>query len=409
MKTYKNLFEPMLDPEMVRDCALDAAEGKIKRPDVFNFFVHFDRNYEFIIKCANDPDFRPLSCNNHYIIDGANHKERLIEKPNFCPEQVLHHMLIETFKPVLLNGLYEHVYGCLPPSAKMSVKGVIIERKYGPHSAYKQLIKWVRVNDKRYVCETDIHHAYASVYLPKLIAMLKRVIKDDKWINLMCKFLEADANSSEDHDIKKDYGLVLGHYTSPWLFNFYLKEFDHFMASYPDIKYLRFADNMFLVGPNKRKMHKALDDMREYLRSELHLELNKCTQIYRFEYFDKKRNKVRGRAINALGFIIHYNRVTLRKHILRGVRRKATKLNKKENHTWHDASSMLSRLAWTKCTDTYNYFLKYIKPLVRVGRLKKLISKTGKMFNHTSSERRSLINDYLGKSHWLSDGETSGI
>ena len=55
------------------------------------------------MKCAKDPNYQPCEDNKHEIIDGANHKPREIEKPMFCPEQILHHMIVEPFKPVLIT------------------------------------------------------------------------------------------------------------------------------------------------------------------------------------------------------------------------------------------------------------------------------------------------------------------
>ena len=384
MKTYKNLFEKMIKPENVKKCTLDAAQGKLNRRNVFKVFINFDRTFETVMECINNPCYSPCENNRHEVIDGANHKRREIEKPQFCPEQILHHMLIEPFKPVVMNGLYEQVYGCLPP--------VVIGNRlknFGPHAAIRQLKKWVQTGSKIYVCEADIHHAYQSVNLEILKAKLQRVIKDDKWLDLMFKFL------------KGDNGLILGHYTSPWLFNFYLKDFNHFIAALDGVKYMRFADNLFIVGTNKRKVHRVVDIIREYLRQELCMELNKSTQVYRFEWKDKT-NKIRGRAVNALGAIIHYNRVTLRKSILLRIRRKADRIFKKKHKTWHDGASILSRLSWIRFTDTWGYYQKYIKPKIDIRQLKAKIRTHSRRLMPIFMERRRKIYEGLEKSLWLS-------
>ena len=357
----------MLKPETVAKCALDAAEGKLRRKEVIGTFVKFDKAYDLVVSCAKNPDYRPCEDNTHEIIDGANHKAREIEKPMFCPEQILHHMIIEPFKPVLLDGLYEEVYGCLPPTVTVDKTGKKRVRKYGPHAAIHRLKKWVQIGTKVFVAETDIHHAYGSVNIAVLSRKLRRAIKDGEWIRLTHQFLHYKPDDPASEEL---CGLILGHYTSPWFFNFYLKDFDHFAAALPGVKYLRFADNIFLVGTNKRKVHKALNAIREHLRRELKLELNSCTQVYRFEYRDRK-GKIRGRAVNALGAVIHHNRVTLRKSILMRVRRKAIRIAKKKGGvTWHDGASMFSRLSWIRCTSTYTYYENHIKPNLNTRQLK---------------------------------------
>ena len=411
MRTYKNLYEPMLKPSTVAQCALDAAEGKLRRKEVIGSFIKFDKTYDKVSACANDPDYRPCEDNKHEIIDGANHKPREIEKPMFCPEQILHHMIVEPFKPVLLNGLYEQVYGCLPSTITEDKNGKKRVRKYGPHAAIRQLQKWVQVGRKIYVCETDIHHAYGSVNISILAEQMRKAVKDKEWLRLAYQFLHY---KPDDPKSEKLCGLILGHYTSPWFFNFYLKEFDHFAAALPEIKYLRFADNIFLVGRNKRKVHQALKAIREYLREKLKIELNACTQVYRFEYGtgkfdDKGKEKTKGRAVNALGAVIHHNRVTLRKSILMGIRQKSLRIKRKENRTWHDGASMLSRLAWIRATNTYTYYASYIKPNINTRQLKQKVRNHSRKLMPIYEERRRIIHDGLEKSARLSGRKATGV
>ena len=392
----------MLNPNTVCNCALDAAEGKLKRHEVMKAFLDFDKTYDTVVKSACDPNYKPCEDNMHEIIDGANHKTREIEKPKFCPEQILHHMIIEPFKPVLLNGLYEQVYGCLPPLIQTAKNGKTTIKKFGPHAAIRQLQKWVQIGRKIYVCETDIHHAYASVHIATLVNQMKRIIKDKEWLRLVCQFLHYVPEAPGSEELR---GLILGHYTSPWFFNFYLKDFDHFAAALKGVKYLRFADNLFLAGTNKRKVHQALDSIRDYLQRELSLELNSSTQVYRFEY-PAKDGKVHGRAVNALGVVIHYNRTTLRKSILLRIRRKALKISKKKHKTWHDGASIFSRLSWIRFTDTWTYYQKYIKPNLNTKQLKAKVRTHSRSIAPIAQERRNKIYEGLEKSARLSDRTT---
>lgn len=401
MKTYKHLFEKMLTPETVKLAALDAADGKIGRPEVLRSLINFDEMYDYVVSCARDPNWEPYEDNRHEIIDGANHKQREIEKPMFCPEQILHHMLIEPFKPVLLNGLYEQVYGCLPKSVKKTKEGKYMVRKYGPLAATRQLMKWVQIGKKVYVAETDVHHAYGSVRISKLAEQMRRVIRDEQWLRLAYKFLHYQPGEPESED---RCGLILGHYTSPWFFNFYLKDFDHYAASRPGVKYLRFADNIFLVGRNKRQVHQDLHEIREYLRDELHLELNGSTQVYRFEYVNQRTKRVKGRAVNALGSVIHYNRVTLRKSILMRMRRKAHRISRKQDASWHDGASMFSRIAWVRHTDTFTYYKEHVKPFINTRLLKRKVRAHSKRMQSVALQRRRTIYDAMEKSARLSVG-----
>lgn len=389
MKTFDNLLESSLTPQTVCKCMLDAAKGKLRRREVLDTFRRFDKTYETVTACARSPDFVPREDNIHRIVDGTNHKVREIEKPMFCPEQILHHVLMEPFQCIVMHGLYEQVYGCMPKVYQTTAGGKVIVRKYGPHAAIHQLKKWVQVNKKIYVAELDVHHAYDSVDIVILMQELRRVIKDERWLSIIGRFLHADEPGHK--------GLKLGHYTSPWLFNFYLKRFDHFVAVLDGVRYLRFADNLFLVGSNKRRVHLAVDAIRAYLHNNLKLELNRSAQVYRFEYMDKY-GKVRGRAVNALGAVIHYNRVTLRKQILRGMRRKAIRIDHKQRATWYDASSLFSRIAWVRHTDTYGYYRRHVKPHINTRKLKQKLRNYSRASRPAAESRRKIVYDGLDKS-----------
>lgn len=116
-------------------------------------------------------------------------------------------MIVEPFKPVLLNGLYEEVYGCLPPSVRLDKDGKQIIKRYGVHAAIKRLCKWAQSGHKTYVCETDIHHAYASVNIDVLAKQMEKVIRDKEWLRITYQFLHYNHN-------KDACGLILGHYTT---------------------------------------------------------------------------------------------------------------------------------------------------------------------------------------------------
>jgi hypothetical protein len=111
-----------------------------------------------------------------------------------------------------------------------------------------------------------------------------------------------------------------------------------------------------------------------------------------------KEGKVKGRAINALGAVIHYNRVTLRKSILKRMRKKARKIAVKDHPTWHDGASMFSRLSWIRHTNTYMYYAKYIKPYINTRELKAKVRSYSRATLPVAKERRRIINEGLEKS-----------
>ena len=83
---------------------------------------------------------------------------------------------------------------------------------------------------------------------------------------------------------------------------------------------------------------------------------------------------MRGRAINALGFVVHLDRVTLRKSILQRVRAKANRMHRLHRCRIVDAAAMVSYMGWLTHTDTYGYYLRYIKPKVSIHYCKRRLA-----------------------------------
>ena len=54
--------------------------------------------------------------------------------------------------------------------------------------------------------------------------------------------------------------------------------------------------------------------------------------------------------------------------------------------------AMLSYMGWYSYSDTYNCYLKYIKPCVDIGRLKDIISKLDRRKDHEGMETGDLRN-----------------
>ena len=311
-------------------------------------------------------------------------------------------------------GLYEQVCG--------SIKG------RGTHGASKTVEKWIREYDgkKFYILKTDIRHFFESIDREILKAKLKKVIRDKRFLRLMYILIEYDRIGEAVHYMakgrrnmttgdKKDLateiaygrtdralsiirkykpdpatmkivfgsitesrrGVPLGYYTSQWNGNFYLKDLDHYIVQVlrPD-HYMRYMDDMIFISRNKRSLKKIREEVARYMKDELHLEMKSNWQIFRFEYVGRD-GKIRGRMLDFLGFQFHYDRKTLRKSILKRIRRKALRIGSKKGQkiSWYEASQMLSYMGTIQAADVYGFYERYIKDQIQVRRLKKIVSK----------------------------------
>lgn len=304
-----------------------------------------------------------------------------------------------------------------------------------------------------YVLKMDIHHFFESIDRTILKGKLREVIRDRRFYRLLCVLIEFDRiaetvkiledvatemSVSEvrelvsciafDNDAgaceilrgagvwgetlesamrvirERRKGVPLGYFTSQWFGNFYLKKLDHYIKQeLGAVHYMRYMDDMVILGKSKKKLHAAQKAIEAYLQKELKLELKADWQVFRFEYVAKD-GTVCGRMLDFMGFQFHRDRITMRKSTIQRARAKAFRIKAKDKITWYDAAVMLSYMGWFDHTDTYDYYLKYIKPNVNVKKLKKVVSKHQRKEN----ERERLENGN-GNTAGASGGGGQGI
>ena len=430
MKSYNNLYKKILDREVLEKCFRDAARKKTRRRDVRRILENLDEHIDILYGILEREEFIPSYHEANIIQETSCRKARRIVKPNYQYEQVVHHAAIKQFSQIVTAGLYEQVCG--------SIKG------RGTHGASKTVEKWIREYDgkKFYILKTDIRHFFESIDREILKAKLKKVIRDKRFLRLMYILIEYDRIGEVVHNMakgrrnmtiedKKDlateiaygrtdralsiirkykpdpatmkivFGLItesrrgvpLGYYTSQWNGNFYLKDLDHYIVQVlrPD-HYMRYMDDMIFISRNKRSLKKIREEVARYMKDELHLEMKPNWQIFRFEYVGRD-GKIRGRMLDFLGFQFHYDRKTLRKSILKRIRRKALRIGSKKGQkiSWYEASQMLSYMGTIQAADVYVFYERNIKDHIQVKRLKKIVSK------HTRRENAK-NEDHLQKS-----------
>ena len=78
-----------------------------------------------------------------------------------------------------------------------------------------------------------------------------------------------------------------------------------------------------------------------------------------------------------MGFRFYRGYTLLRKSIMFRIARKAKKVGKKgKDATFHDACSIMSYMGWVSHTNTYNFYLKRIKPYISIREMKNIIRRT---------------------------------
>lgn len=351
MRTYKGLYDKQKDKELIRTAIKDAAAHKHKRRDVAMVLANEDKYIEKVLRMWSSHAYVPSPYVGHKTRDGSKNKEREIAKPKFCYDQIIAHMIIGQLKPIVMRSLYHHVYGSLEGRGQLQVK--------------KTIEKWIRNDPKgtKYIGQGDVRHFYPSVDQDILSAKLHKKIKDEDFLIECDKFV-----------YHADTGLALGDPTSVWYGHFYLTDFDHFVTSLDGVThYLRLMDDFIITGPNKKKLHAAMDHIREYLASNLRLRLKYNHQVFRMDWIGKD-GKHHGRFLDIDGYRFYRDRTILRKNVMIHATRKAARISRKECATVHDARQMLSHLARFKTCDVYNVYENYMQGIIKPQKLRETIS-----------------------------------
>lgn len=432
MKSFRIADADAISHDNVKAAILKPSKGKRNRADVARVLSDIEKSIETIVQYEQDllSGKETLKAHEPCIINERGpHKQREILKPDYMPEQIIHHIAVNAIKEAVLSGMYVYVLGSVPGR--------------GAHLGKRVIEKWIRTDEKntRIVGKMDIHHFFQSVDHEILRAWIRKKIRQGEIRNL-CEIL---IDACEE-------GLPLGYYTSQWFANFLLQPLDHYIKEELHIKYMtRYMDDIVIFGSSKKEIHSAVRAIENYLMGNLNLQMKDNWQVFRLEYEAKeaaimagslrelilmqneleskkikykckmhgKKRKIfiaeqvytrkkpeidaliakyhgtmqietmlHGRPLDYMGFEFHRNKTIIRESIMLRATRKAAQISKQEKVCWKDAASLLSYIGWFSATDTYNTFEERIKPKVSVKTMRKIVSKHQRRLNNADHMER---------------------
>lgn len=372
MHSFNHLFEKLIDYDNIKMALHNAAKRKHRRGDVNYIFQDEETHITNVIYMLEHGEFKPQVHNLMEIQDGVSKKKRYIVQPYFYRnqygqavyEQVVQHAVVQVLRPIIEKSMYFHSNGSIP--------------NRGCHSGKKYLEKYIKNNKEngniKYFIKGDIHHYYQSININLLKQMLARKIHDKKFLKVVFTILDSNIAIFEGQRV--NVGLPIGFYSSQWLANFYLEQFDHFVKEKLRVKfYSRYMDDFIILGSNKKELHKNIEEIKNYLE-KLSLKLKPNHKVALFDYTNPKTGKTTGERIDFMGFKFYRNRTVLRKHVLRHAKRAAKQVQKAIDNNrlnWYLACRMISYFGWFKVTNTYKYYMTYISPFAHINTCKKII------------------------------------
>jgi RNA-directed DNA polymerase len=346
MKRAGHIFEKVCEIENIKIAILRSSQGKRDRPYVRKIVDNIDRFAEEIREMLTNKEFVHSPYTVKIIRDGPSQKERQIFKPRYYPDQVVHWALMLQLHELIMHGMYEYSCGSIPGR--------------GTSYGQKFLRRWMDKDYKgtKYCLKMDISKFYPSIDTKILKELLRSKIKDTNCLWLLDTIIDSSPQ-----------GLPIGNYTSQWFSNYYLQGLDHFIKEKLGAKYyLRYVDDLVILGANKRRLHKMRQEIEGYMR-DIHLHLKDDWQVF----------LVTSRAIDILGLRFFRDKTILRKRNALRIRRRMEKIHRKPELNYRDACAVVSYWGWIKRSDSYHFYNKYIKSKVSLKQAKGVISNHAKL------------------------------
>lgn len=337
MKRLKDLTNGFASVIWCYEVIGKAAKGKGKRRDV-KHVVENQIAYAYKL-CGMlwNEEYEPTPWQTSIRKDGRSGKEREISQVPFWPDQCVHWALVESLKPAIMRGMHPHSCGNIPGR--------------GQHHGIRYVKKVLRCHPKRrtrYALQMDVSKFYGSIDQDKLLAMLARKVKDGKALRLAEKVVRSYPE-----------GMPIGSYVSQWLANFYLESLDHHISEDLGARYyVRFVDDMVIIGPNKRKLHSIRRKVDAYLAG-IGLKLKPNWQVY----------QVDRRGIDFLGYVFKHGVTRMRGRNFLHLRHQLAKVGKAvglhrpiHRHLARSTSAMLGQRKWW---DSLMFSSLYVQPGTR--------------------------------------------
>lgn len=348
MKTEKNIYIKIIDKNNIYKAIQNASKGKKGRSNVKKILDNVYFYVDVIYEQLKSKTYIPNKYEEKIIQDGVRKKERIIYKPRFFPDQVIHWALMQQIEDIIKRGMYEYCCG------SVKNRGILYGVKY-----LKKILVRDRKNTK-YCLKLDIKKFYPSINQSILKRKFRKIIKDRDTLDLIDLIVDS-----------AQQGVPIGNYTSQWFANFYLQDLDHYIKEQLKVPYyIRYMDDMVLFHRNKKELHKIKNKIEEFLKQE-DLKLKENWQLFKMD----------SRPLDFLGYRFYRGYTTLRKSNFLRIKRRYKKIYKKGKLTYKDASASLSYYGWLKHCNSYNFNQKYVKPYIDLNKCKGVIKNaSGKQF-----------------------------
>ena len=307
-----------------------------------------------------EPRHRTAFCPNK-TKNGGKWRELYIPS---LKDHMVAHMMMQVSKEAFTKGMHPHCCGSVP------------DRGIG--HIVKTVERWFKTDRKcRYFVKLDIRKFFDSIDRDVLVEKLGKKIKDRKVLDVFIQIIDS-----------APVPCPVGYYTSPWFANLYLEDLDHFVEEqlYKERRdkrikyvrhYLRYMDDILLVGTCKKDLEKAIQEIRAFI-GVMNLKIKdswEIKQIGKHEIVDGKWKLKKGTYwCDIGGYKFSKDATIMRDGVYLSARRLAKKMNREPYYTKHQCLSINARIGWSKHANSHGFIENEIKPYVNIKETRRKIS-----------------------------------
>lgn len=345
------LFEQVTSVENCKKAVEEMARSKPKMRRAQHMKHNSDRLGKKLSEQLIAWEWQPKPYHEKTIGDGINQKQRNIKIPCLW-DQCVHHALMQVTAPYIERRNYYYNCGSIPGAGQIRATRAV--RRW---MASKKLIKYGE--------SLDIHKFFDSCQAWVVMKALERIFKDKKFLRLHRMVLASMGDT-----------LAIGFNVSHWYANLVLSYIDNQIKQriYPECHYVRYMDDMLLLGNNKRKLHRAREAIAELL-NEFGLRLKSNWQVY----------KIKGRGVTFLSYRFFHGYTLLKKPLMYRISRAFRRAAKHRHMTAHEASSAVSYTGILKHCDSFHFRQKWLYPYINIKKCKGVISYEASRIHHAAA------------------------
>lgn len=343
-KRVGNLYEKFLAEE---NCVLAERNMAKNKPDnrmAKHIGAHAEKYGKALHEMLMQEAWVPSPSRETDIRDNYKGKTRHLEIPVLL-DQSVQYAWLNVATPYIERRNYFYNCGSIPGA--------------GQHRAVEGLKRWLgKKKPPKYGFSTDIRHFYETCPHAAVMAGLRRIFKDERFLRIAATILSSMG--------KNGVGLAIGHPTSHWFANVALMQLDHALAArFPDVKFTRYMDDVRAVSNNRCHLWKALRFLQEGVE-KLGMKIKSDWQLF----------PIRKRSIPFLSYRFSPECTVLVKRLMFRIARKMKRAAGRLNA--HTAASVLSYMGILKHCNSYNFREKRVYPYVNIKTCKEVISNASK-------------------------------